>query len=84
MTDQTVTRRARFLSASAVAALAPFAVVKAPARAAPFSYKLAHDMTLTDPLHLRQVECWDAIKRETNGQLDVTIFGKVVTVLRRL
>lgn len=56
------------------AALASIAFVRAPARAAEFQYKFAHNLPAGSPLHVRAVQCWNAVKAETNGRLEVTIF----------
>lgn len=44
------------------------------ARAAEFEYKAAHDFPTNHPLHIRMVQLWDAVKRETNGRLAVTVY----------
>jgi len=64
--------RARFLAASCAAAAVAF--VKAPARAAQFSYKYASNLSVDHPLNVWMRECWDAVKRETNGRLEVAVF----------
>lgn len=40
-----------------------------------FNYKLAHGQPLDSPFHKRVTELFEAVKRETNGRLDVQIFG---------
>ena len=69
------TRKAYLLGLSAATTLASVGFVRHAGSAAPFTYKLGHDMTAEDPLHIRNMECWEAVKRETNGQLDVQVFG---------
>jgi tripartite ATP-independent transporter DctP family solute receptor len=65
--------RARFVAGSA-AAFASIAVIKAPARAATFSYKYASNLSVDHPLNVYMQQCWDAVKRETNGDLEVQVF----------
>lgn len=61
-------KRAAFLTGSAVA------LVRAPARAAEFSWRLSHNLPIGSPLHVRAVQCVRAIKDETQGRLEITIF----------
>ncbi len=72
MTERTLTR-GRF-AASGAAALASIAVIRAPASAAQWSYKYASNISLDHPLNVRMRECWDAVKAQTQGRLDVQIF----------
>lgn len=65
--------RASFALGSA-AALASIAVVKAPAKAATFNYKYASNISIDHPLNVQMRECWDAVRRESGGRLDVQIF----------
>jgi TRAP-type transport system periplasmic protein len=67
--------RSRFVGgAAAAAAFASIAVVRAPARAAQFDYKMSHGTPTNMAVHVRSAEMWDAVKRETKGALDVKIF----------
>src|SRR5579872_888987 len=59
------------------AALA-FNIVRAPARAAQFTYKLAHQQSVELPLHVRTVQMANAVKAETNGRLELQIFPNSV------
>ena len=72
MTERTITRR-RFVTGSA-AALASIAVIRTPARAAQWTYKYASNISVDHPLNVRMRECWNAVKAETGGRLDVQIF----------
>jgi tripartite ATP-independent transporter DctP family solute receptor len=72
MPDKSLTR-ARFTLAGGSAALA-VAALGTPARAAQFSYKYASNLSVDHPLNVSMRECWDAVRRETNGRLDVTVF----------
>lgn len=65
--------RARFASATA-ATLASIAIVGAPAKAAQFDYKYASNLPVDHPLNVRMHEMWTAIKGETGGRLDVSVF----------
>jgi TRAP-type transport system periplasmic protein len=50
------------------------ALIEGPARAAQFEYKAAHPMPVAHSLHLRTVEMWSAIERETGGRLKVDTY----------
>ena len=67
-------KRSDFVAGTA-AAFASIGIVRSPARAAQFSYKYGHDLALDHPVHLRSLEMWDAVRRETGGRLDVQSFG---------
>ena len=72
MTERTISR-GRFAAGTA-ATLASIAVMKSPARAADFTYKYASNVSLDHPLNVRMRECWNAVRTETKGRLDVQIF----------
>ena len=72
MTDRRISR-GRF-AAGTGAALASIAVIGLPARAAQWAYKYASNVSLDHPLNVRMRECWNAVKNETKGRLDVQIF----------
>ncbi|MBD5654393.1 MAG: TRAP transporter substrate-binding protein [Candidatus Eremiobacteraeota bacterium] len=72
MTDIPLSR-SRFVAGSA-AAFASIAFVKAPAKAAEFSYKFASNLTADHPLNVQMQQCWDAVRRETGGKLDVAMY----------
>lgn len=57
-----------------LAALGGFAIGRAPAQAAPFEYKYAHNLPVSHPLHVRAVQMWKAVREQSAGRLDVTIF----------
>lgn len=66
--------RAAFLTSSA-AAFASIAVVRSPARAAAqWSYKAGTNQQPDHPLSIAMRDIWDAVRKETNGRLDVTVF----------
>ncbi|GAC1593555.1 MAG: TRAP transporter substrate-binding protein [Candidatus Velthaea sp.] len=65
--------RTRFALGSA-AAFASIAVIATPAKAAQFAYKYASNISIDHPLNVQMRQCWDAVRRETGGRLDVQIF----------
>jgi tripartite ATP-independent transporter DctP family solute receptor len=73
----TLTSRRRF-AAGSLAAFASIAIVRAPARAATFAYRYASNLSIDHPLNVRMIEMWAAVKRETKGALDVTVFPNSV------
>jgi TRAP-type transport system periplasmic protein len=72
MIDHPVSRR-RFAAGTA-ATLASIAVMRAPARAAEFTYKYASNVSVDHPLNVLMKECWIAVGKETKGRLAVEIF----------
>ena len=67
--------RIRFVSLSCAAGgLASIALVRAPLEAAEFEYKLGHDMPRSHPIGVGMVEFAAAVRRETNGRLDIKVF----------
>ena len=66
-------RRGRFL-AGAGSALATLGTVSAPARAAAWNYRYASNLSVDHPLNVFMHQCWDAVRRESGGRLDVKIF----------
>src|ERR1700709_900010 len=72
MTDQRVSR-GRFVAGTA-AAFASIAIIEAPARAAEWNYKYASNVSVDHPLNVRMKMCWNAVKNETKGRLDVAMF----------
>ena len=71
MTDRRITR-GRFTAGTA-AALASIAVIRGTAEAAQWNYKYASNVSLDHPLNVRMRECWDAVRKETKGRLDVQV-----------
>jgi tripartite ATP-independent transporter DctP family solute receptor len=65
--------RSRFVAGTA-SAFASIAIVRSPAKAAQFEYKMAHGTPTNMAVHVRSAEMWEAVKRETNGAIDVKIF----------
>ncbi len=69
--------RRSFIAGSA-AATAAYLGARGTARGATFEYKHGHHLTVDNPVHVRAVEMWAAVKRDTGGQLDVTVFPNQV------
>jgi tripartite ATP-independent transporter DctP family solute receptor len=65
-------QRRDFIKAGA--ALATALPLKGYGQAAEFSYKFAHNLPVTHPIHLRAKEMADAIRDETRGRVDIQIF----------
>jgi TRAP-type transport system periplasmic protein len=65
--------RRRFI-VGAASTFASIGVLRGRARAAQWEYKAGHDLPASFPLHIRMVEMWDAVNRETGGRLHVTVF----------
>jgi tripartite ATP-independent transporter DctP family solute receptor len=61
-------------SAFVLATVASIGVVRAPARAATWSYKYAHNLPVGHPLHIRTVQMWREVRDATGGRLDVAVF----------
>ena len=72
MIDRPISR-GRFAAGTA-ATLASIAVIEGPARAADFTYKYASNVSVDHPLNVRMRECWNAVRAETKGRLDVQLF----------
>jgi tripartite ATP-independent transporter DctP family solute receptor len=69
----TITRRA-VLRAMAAAPALYLGVPRYARAAAEFSYKYAHNLPMTHPLHIRAQQAADRIKQESNGRLEIVIF----------
>ena len=65
-------RRSSFIAAAG--AFASINVVRAPARAAEFVYKLGHGDTATFPSHIRLSQMAANVKAQTNGRMEIQIF----------
>jgi tripartite ATP-independent transporter DctP family solute receptor len=65
--------RAAFVTATA-AAFASIAFVRAPARAAQFAFKSGTNQAPDHPLSVAMRDMCDAIRKETDGKLDITVF----------
>jgi len=68
-----VTTRGAFITSSA-ATLASVAFVRGPARAAEFTGKAGTNQPVDHPLSVAMKDLWDAVRKESNGRIDVTVF----------
>jgi len=69
----TTNSRRRFLATSS-GALATIAIWPSGARAAQFTYKFGSDNSSDNPLNVRMRAMWAAVKNETDGKLDVSVY----------
>jgi tripartite ATP-independent transporter DctP family solute receptor len=70
-----LTRRSALLGAGSATLLGGIAMpYVAKAQNAQFAYKYANNLQLSHPLNIRAKEMADAIRAETNGQVDISIF----------
>src|ERR1700681_4848857 len=67
------TTRGAFLTSSA-AAFATVAIVRSPAAAADFTGKAGTNQPVDHPLSIAMKDLWDAVRKDTNGRLDVAVF----------
>src|SRR6202163_2699106 len=67
------TTRGAFLTSSA-AAFATVAIVRSPAAAAEFTGKAGTNQPVDHPLSVAMKDLWDAVRKETGGRLDVSVF----------
>lgn len=68
-----INRRALLGSAIGFGLAAP-AILSRPARAAEFTMRWGHSMPASHPLTLRGLEAADAIRKESNGRIDIQLF----------
>jgi tripartite ATP-independent transporter DctP family solute receptor len=66
--------RARFTATAATATFATIGVISSEARAAEFEYKFAHGSTTNFSFHVRMVQAFEAITKETKGRLVIKSF----------
>ena len=64
--------RRRLLAAGAAAC--GVVLARRPARAAAFAYRYASNLTVDHPLNVYMRQCWEAVRQQTGGRLDVQIF----------
>src|ERR1700681_408505 len=67
------TTRGAFLTSSA-AAFATVAIVRSAASAAQFTGKAGTNQPVDHPLSVAMKDLWDAVRKETGGRLDVSVF----------
>jgi len=65
--------RGAFITSSA-AAFASVAFVRSPARAAEFTGKAGTNQPVDHPLSVAMKDLWDAVRKESNGRIDVSVF----------
>lgn len=61
-------------SAGAASTFGSVAILRSPAAAQTFQYKFAHNLPVNSALHVRLVQMWQAVKRETHGRLSVQTY----------
>jgi tripartite ATP-independent transporter DctP family solute receptor len=69
----TGTTRGAFIASSA-AAFASITFVPSPARAADFTGKAGTNQPVDHPLSIAMKDLWDAVRKDTGGRIDVTVF----------
>lgn len=67
-----MTRRQFTMRTGAV--VASFAILRSRARAAEFTYKYSNNLPTTHPMNIRAREMAEAIRRDSNGRLEIQIF----------
>ncbi len=65
--------RSQFVAASA-GVFGSIAIVRAPARAAQFTYKFSSDVAAEHPTNVRAKQIFDEIKQQTGGRLEIGVF----------
>lgn len=69
-----ISRRTLLQASAAGAALGTFHIGRGQAQTAEFTYKYAHNLQVTHPLHIRATQAAEKINQETNGRLVIQIF----------
>jgi tripartite ATP-independent transporter DctP family solute receptor len=64
----------RQFTVRAGAAVAGFTVLRTRARAAEFTYKYSNNLPVSHPMNIRAKEMAEAIRRDSNGRLEIQIF----------
>jgi tripartite ATP-independent transporter DctP family solute receptor len=73
-TTMTLSRRTILQGSAAAATIGTFGIGRSQAQTAEFTYKYAHNLQVTHPLHIRATEAAEKIKQETKGRLVIQIF----------
>lgn len=68
-----MTSRGAFIASSS-AVFASIAMIKAPAKAADFTGKAGTNQPVDHPLSVAMKDLWDAVRKESNGRVDVSTF----------
>ena len=75
MRSDSFSRRRFAVAASAgLAGFASIGIIRTPATAAQWNYKYASNLAVDHPLNVSMHQCWDAVRAETGGRLDVVTF----------
>lgn len=69
-----LSRRTILQASAATAALGTFHIGRGNAQAAEFTYKYAHNLQVTHPVHVRATEAAEKIKQESGGRVAIQIF----------
>jgi tripartite ATP-independent transporter DctP family solute receptor len=70
----TMSRRKLLQGTVAASAIGTFHIGRADAQTAEFTYKYAHNLQVSHPLHIRATEAVEKIKQESGGRLVIQIF----------
>ncbi|MFN3671680.1 MAG: TRAP transporter substrate-binding protein [Bosea sp. (in: a-proteobacteria)] len=70
----TISRRTLIQGSAAAAAIGSFSIGRSEAQTAEFTYKFAHNLQVTHPLHIRAAAAMEKIKEESKGRLVIQIF----------
>ncbi len=70
-----MTRRKLMGATLAAGSAAAFGAVPLRARAAEFAYKMGHPFPLTHPVHIHAVKAAELIKKDTDGRVEIEVFG---------
>ena len=70
----TLSRRTLLQASATGAALGTFHIGLGKAQTAEFTYKYAHNLQVTHPVHIRATEAAEKIRQETNGRMVIQIF----------
>jgi tripartite ATP-independent transporter DctP family solute receptor len=70
----TISRRSLIQGSAAAATIGTFQIGSAQAQTPEFTYKYAHNLQTSHPLHIRATEAAEKIKQESNGRIVIQIF----------
>ena len=73
MTGRSVTRRTVLTGGVAAAGSALFI---RPTRAADYKFSQYHNQAATGPLHKNLTAMWEAVRAETNGRVETTVYAE--------
>jgi hypothetical protein len=78
-----ISRRKIIQGGAAIAAVSTAPLPLVFAQSAEFTYKYAHNVPTTHPMHIRAKAAADAIRAETQGRLDIQVFQATNSVEHR-